>query len=645
MLKPKIQKCLNKLRARKNNNIEFRYISENPISGDKKNPLSFGHDALVDTLKEMVLNSPESFTIGLFGDWGSGKSTVIKSLEKELKEKDVPLVLFDVWKHEGDALRRTFLNTLINDLKSKYGAEYFKKGFEIDDRNLFTKSITEEFQTILKKRMFLHLSVIFLFSAFLILPFFLFWLSMKILFGWNLLDSIDGKIIGSIFSISLLPLFYKYINQFIQVKKETKLQDRFKDPHEFEMEFKRILKVGFLKNKLVIAFDNLDRVNGEKAIEIMSTIKTFLDPIDDEIKNKDIVFIIPCDEIAIKRHLRKTLNYSNDFRGDDYHRYAGEYLRKFFNTILWIPEFYLSELEGLAQKKLAETRIEDFNNDELSALIVLVFNKNPRQIIQFINILISNYLLIKQRPIEGFSLSEDIAKLAKYLLLIQKFPDIMSLYRSTLKYDLNTLPTELNEEVYGVRKFSEKRVAEFNDFLMRTEHVKIESLDVFFKLRRSIYESKLEYGVKLVDLMANGDMSYMAEYLTQNKDFNNESIEKLVKNTMEFVDGLDVKDKKHELGQVINDKLRKTKNPILLAKFVEGLLYFLERKELELEQDVYRMIYNELKQNENNIGDINPHLLLRNCYDKLHSKVDKESFKKTISKKHIEYFVSRRENA
>ena len=58
----------------------------------------------------------------------------------------------------------------------------------------------------------------------------------------------------------------------------------------------------------MIAFDNLDRVGGEKAIEIMSTIKTFLDPVDEEVENVDVVFIIPCDESAIKRHLRNTMD-------------------------------------------------------------------------------------------------------------------------------------------------------------------------------------------------------------------------------------------------------------------------------------------------------------------------------------------------
>ena len=50
--------------------------------------------------------------------------------------------------------------------------------------------------------------------------------------------------------------------------------DKLQDPHQFETEFARIL--GGLKNpRLLVIFDNLDRVAHDKALEVLSTIKTF----------------------------------------------------------------------------------------------------------------------------------------------------------------------------------------------------------------------------------------------------------------------------------------------------------------------------------------------------------------------------------
>ena len=457
---------------------------------------------------------------------------------------------------------------------------------------------------------------------------------MKKFLNWDITESWDGTLLGGVFSIALLPIFYKYINQFIQVKKVTKSQDRFKDPHEFETEFKRILQKGFLKKKLVIAFDNLDRVSGEKAIEIISTIKTFLDPIDEEVKDKDIVFIIPCDERAIKRHLQKTLNYSQDFNGQQYHQYAGEYLRKFFNTIVWIPDFYTHELEDYATNKLKATKIKDFENDELAAIIVWVFDESPRQIIQFINVLISNYLLIKNRPIEGFNLSNDIAQLAKYLLLIQKFPDIMEVYRKTLTYNLRELPSELRDTNEGNRKFTEKRINEFYDFLNKTEHVKIESLDVFFKLRRSKFEVDLGgNSVKLIKLIETNRIVDLIKPEKSNKEDSN------FEEDLNFLKELNFEGKENALGNIIEERLRVSKNPILLSKFINGVLHLTHYKKLSLSNKVYRMIYNKLKEHGKNLSEIDPKLLIEECYINTTTNVDKNGLKDIINKKHREDFV------
>ena len=634
-LKERFKKCLNKLKA-KQEKIEFEFLEEKAFAGDNKNnKLQFGHDKIVDTLKDIVLKSPQSFTIGLYGDWGTGKSTIVTSLKKELLNEEIPLILFDVWKHEGDALRRTFLNTVVNDLESKYSSSYLKKGFKIDDRNVNSKIESEEILKFLWEKAFIHFSVISILTAFIIFPFIVFWFVMKKILNWDITESWDGALLGGVFSVSLLSIFYKYINQFIQVKKITKSQDRFKDPHEFETEFKRILKEGFRKQKLVIAFDNLDRVSGEKAIEIISTIKTFLDPIDEEVKEKDIVFIIPCDERAIKRHLQKTLNYSQDFKGQQYHQYAGEYLRKFFNTIVWIPDFYTNELEDYATKKLKATKINDFENDELAALIVRVFDENPRQIIQFINVLISNYLLIRNRPINGFNLSDDIAQLAKFLLLIQKFPDIMEIYRDTLTYDLKELPNELREPVNNERKFSEKRINEFYDFLNITEHVNIESLNIFFKLRRSKFETDLGVdSFKLIKLIETARIVDLMSPIRSNpEDLNFDE-------DLKFLIDLNLEGKENAFSNVVEERLKDSKNPILLANFINSVLHLTSFKKINLNNKVYKMIYIKLTEHGKNLSEIDPKLLIEECYNKMTVKIDKNGLRDIINNRHIDDFIN-----
>ncbi len=635
-LKEKFRKCLERMRRTKNTSqIDFQYISEKPKDGD----LLFGHKEIVNTLDKVIEQSPESFTIGLYGDWGSGKSSIAETLQSDLLKKNIPLMIFDVWKHEGDALRRTFIRETHHFFKNheKWKSKYNGKDDLLDELTKTKKGVK---RNSLKFTQLLKGAILFPVSIFTIG--FLVWVLTDIILGLDYFqrDDIPGAITTflGLFSVSYL---FKYAEKFIEnIKgdKEEYIQEKIQDPIEFETKFKELLKN--LNNdiqKVVFVFDNLDRVSGEKAVQIMSTIKTFLDPIDKSIKEKNIVFLVPCDESAIKRHLRKTLNYSKDFKGDDYHRYASEYLRKFFNTIIWIPELYINELEGFTVRKLEDTKIEDFKNDELSALIVLIFDKNPRQIIQFINILISNYLLIKERRIEGFSLKEDIAKLAKYLLLIQKFTDIMDVYKYTLSYDLESLPPELNEEKDGERKFTHKRISEFYNFLKLTEHVRIESLDLFFKLRRSDFENKLENSVRLIKLIETNRIS---DILKLKKTNITEETDKLLINDFDFIEKFNLENKQSELSEIVIEKMRKMSNPILLAKFIDGLLHLLKHKEIELLPKTYRMIYNKLKQQENNISDINPKLLIEECYNKIADKSEKEKLRRVIAKRHVEDFVN-----
>ena len=54
----------------------------------------------------------KSFTIGLYGDWGTGKSSVIKTLEKKYKassDKKYKFVTYDAWKYANDSFSRMFL--------------------------------------------------------------------------------------------------------------------------------------------------------------------------------------------------------------------------------------------------------------------------------------------------------------------------------------------------------------------------------------------------------------------------------------------------------------------------------------------------------------------------------------------------------
>ena len=75
-------------------------------------------DQLVDTIKNVP--TKQAYTIGLYGTWGSGKSTIIQTAKEKL-EKDkssrIKMVVYDAWKYSGDSFRRMFLLHLQNELE------------------------------------------------------------------------------------------------------------------------------------------------------------------------------------------------------------------------------------------------------------------------------------------------------------------------------------------------------------------------------------------------------------------------------------------------------------------------------------------------------------------------------------------------
>ena len=83
----------------------YRLLSDQPFSGEN-DPLGF--DQLAADLAGLILRARESspFTLGIEGNWGSGKSSLMTYLNERLKsETAVTTVWFDAWSvEEGQAL-------------------------------------------------------------------------------------------------------------------------------------------------------------------------------------------------------------------------------------------------------------------------------------------------------------------------------------------------------------------------------------------------------------------------------------------------------------------------------------------------------------------------------------------------------------
>lgn len=395
------------------------------------------HKKTADTLFDLMESSDRGVTIGLEGGWGSGKSTVVNLLKKRLDEKDGSTLffLFDAWAHDGDPLRRIFLESLIDEIDTEENdGELIKLKNKISGRK---KTIdVRTWKTTSRLGGFISLSAI-------LVPVGAAMLSAldydSIYMPWNT----SGYTIYFPFVIGFLLtvapfwvlLWWRWAGDKDEKRKKTWLagdkqwdifaadstekytQDITEDGErtsiEFEMYFKRIMNYaigeGNKFGRAVIVVDNLDRVEPDKTLAIWSILQTFfqhrskLDCMGKDIWLYKLWFLIPYDrqglsnvwngidgniELTPNADKLTVWNNSNNNKTE----VAPSFLEKCFQIIAEVPEPVMTAWVEYSEKRIKESLV-GWPEEEVNEIIE-VFRRfesrldsspTPRQILSFIN--------------------------------------------------------------------------------------------------------------------------------------------------------------------------------------------------------------------------------------------------------------------
>src|SRR6516162_5886063 len=62
---------------------------------------SLGFEATATALAQIIRDSPPRFAVGIFGNWGSGKTTLMQEIQRKLGKTVVP-VEFNAWRYERE---------------------------------------------------------------------------------------------------------------------------------------------------------------------------------------------------------------------------------------------------------------------------------------------------------------------------------------------------------------------------------------------------------------------------------------------------------------------------------------------------------------------------------------------------------------
>lgn len=486
--------------------LNFKFIKDEPKDSKSNGYKGFYHSSVAPALKEILKDESSPHTIGLFGAWGTGKSTIIEMVQND-KRLQMHVFLFDAWKYQEDTLRRTFLIKLVEFLRAK--------GYQFDDDILTPMYASSSTSISVEQEKEIEVTKLKKVSKLLkryLLP---------ILF----VASIAGIVLFStIWKNTIIAQYVNYASQFIllstvlvqaakvageelvksaintligsqiaqtEVFTKTHQEDRLNSPEQFEQKFIDILSA--VDKKLIIVFDNIDRVQGDVAISMLSTIKTFMYSGGE---NK-IVFVVPCDPSAIEVQVKKY------FHGDNYEQLeavldnfeASEYLRKIFNLVLWVPEFINSDLEEYTRSLLKQTGdVGKMLNDEDVVLVInAAFSNNPREIIQFINNLVALIITVEGTKVKDI-IHEDIAYLAKVLVLRQKFPEA---------YEKLKVVWFQPEKIYSVSAPGEIR-SPLHVFMQNTNRITVDDAEPFIYFKDTADTRGLKNASELKTALASG---------------------------------------------------------------------------------------------------------------------------------------------
>ena len=377
-------------------------------------------DYIIDAVTKIVLDeglSPSS--IGLYGDWGSGKSSLMKMIEQKLTQggdKSILCVRFNGWLFEGYEDAKTALcGTILEKIKEK---------------ETLDSKIKEKVKQLLDK------------------------VDVQKILGKGIRYGLDYLLTGGV--LGLTEISISQITKALKGKAGALSEDEItdvlrsfktesnirKDIKNFQKEFADILKDTKIKH-LVVFVDELDRCTPETILDVIEAIRLFLFA-------KGTSFVIGADqrliEYAIRTKYKDVVGNNLDI-GKEYMEKVIQYpvnipaldeneVEKYISCLLLEKKLQKEEfseiLEYIRQlkpyDKLIYTSLSEEKSDladkcrdslylseQISSILAKQINGNPRQCKRFLNTLFMRLDMAKTRGVE---LKQDV--MAK-LMLIEYF--------------------------------------------------------------------------------------------------------------------------------------------------------------------------------------------------------------------------------
>lgn len=363
-------------------------------------------DSLSGAIANIVRNSTPHFTIGIYGEWGTGKTTLMKAIEKNLtsenpqrKDQTFLPIWFNAWKYEREenlasvSLMKTVGYAMANHDKFDQLSKTIFKSLTIVGKDVMQQIAM---QAVSKNRELAD-------------------------------EEIDEKM--------------DYLNTLYRDSVYYEGLDKIK------VQMKSIRENG--DNRVVIFIDDLDRCSPIKALEVLESIKLFLDL-------EGFVFVIGLSHKTVTQLITQAYKITG-LQGDDY-------IKKIIQIPIKIPSWTKESIVDLINNSIVTRLNSDYTKfmQQNSGMIAKVVDYNPRQLKRFIN-----NVIIAFETFAGKQGSPEIQFNEIFLVKILKseWPDFYHEFvhnkdfREIVKWML-TKPKDLKKYFRYIRTFTEELPSE-----------------------------------------------------------------------------------------------------------------------------------------------------------------------------------------
>jgi hypothetical protein len=466
--------------------MPWKFLSDSAVQSSDQD--KFGvHSAYAKVLYHIAKACETPFSIALYSSWGTGKTSICNLVQRQsANDPSVHYIYLDVWKYSNEPLKRWILletHRALTDQGAipayKFGGRSLQSHLEFEESWEDHDRLSVNFAAV----RWLGLGVVVFFCAFFASLLF----SPKASFAGHILTTVaaflaTGWAAAFLFEAVVKELFKSLSGLVFDRKvRHVSAQPAF-SAEKFGEIFRDMIRQATSApdpKRIIFVFDNLDRCSEAVAVETIGVIKTYLD-------EPGCVYIIPCDETALLKHISKSYT-SQD--GDGGQRYAREFLNKFFQTTLRLPIAPEFDIETFLDQQLGIAGMSDLPADARDVLVLGYLGQTPRQIKRVLNDLTAFRSLAVQAESEGLvetgALTSNLSLLTKMSVISVEWPSFLALLA-----DDPELWADLNRKISTGEHIDDNRIVTgLRSFLHATKHVSSDAdIRPFIYLKRVDYE-------------------------------------------------------------------------------------------------------------------------------------------------------------